>query len=108
MEESSNDFPGFQTCHHKEVLEYRGPLSRLQRRAPCPLQIKPSNASMECKGTAPSPIGCSVNGKSAMAASSFNSFYNSKEPIPLLSPLVLPSLLESAAYIQQGNTAKSH
>ncbi|KAJ6982354.1 hypothetical protein NC653_025458 [Populus alba x Populus x berolinensis] len=92
MEDHGEEFPGFQTCVHREELEYRRPLSRLQRRAPCQLQIKANNkAPLECKTSA--------------ATSSFNSFYHSKDPIPLLSPLVLPSLLESS-YIQQGNPPK--
>lgn len=99
MENHGEEFPGFQTCVHKEELEYRRPLSRLQRRAPCQLQIKANNkAPLECK-SAPKISSASA------ATSSFNSFYHSKDPIPLLSPLVLPSLLESS-YIQQGNPPK--
>ncbi|CAK7326414.1 unnamed protein product [Dovyalis caffra] len=84
MEDSGDEFPGFQTCVHKEELEYRRPLSRLQRRAPCPLQIKPNNnASLQCNGVP------KISSASAAFAptSSFNSFYRSKDPIPLLSPL---------------------
>ncbi|KAI5579578.1 hypothetical protein POPTR_008G109150v4, partial [Populus trichocarpa] len=76
--DSGDDFPGFQTCVHKEEMEYRGALSRLQRRAPCPLQIKPhNNAFLASSASTPT--------------SSFNPFCHSKiNPISLLSPLVLP------------------
>lgn len=113
MEESGSEFPGFQTCVHKDELEYKGPLSRLQRRAPYSLQITP-NASLEiCKGAPKAIMGGNINSSASSSSSSlepsssFDSFYHSKDPIPLLSPLVLPSLLESAC-IQQGNTVKSH
>ncbi|EEF50701.1 conserved hypothetical protein [Ricinus communis] len=111
MDDSGVGFPGFQTCIHKEEFEYRKALSRLQRRAPSPLQIKP-NAVLESQ-ISPQAIGCSITSSTSTStstsmeeASSFNSFYHSKDPIPLLSPLVSPSLLQSA-YLQ-GNTAKSH
>ncbi|KAJ9187353.1 hypothetical protein P3X46_002816 [Hevea brasiliensis] len=104
MEDSGDDFPGFQTCTHKDEFEYRKPLSRLQRRAPCPLQIKPTSI-VETQGALPA-IGCNINSSSPpVVPPSFNSFYYSKDPIPLLSPLVLPSLLQSA-YVQERNTAK--
>ncbi|KDP41356.1 hypothetical protein JCGZ_15763 [Jatropha curcas] len=93
MEDSGGDFPGFQTGIHKAEFEYRKPLSRLQSRAPYPLQIKPNSQA--------------TSSSSMAAVSSFNSFYHNKDPIPLLSPLVLPSLLQSA-YVQEGNTANSH
>ncbi|KAJ0094629.1 hypothetical protein Patl1_16639 [Pistacia atlantica] len=94
-EESGEEFPGFQIGVHKEEYVFKRPLSRLQRRAPCPLQlIKPNASSVECKG-ASKAMGCNLN-------SSSSSFYQSKDPIPLLSPLVLPSMLESSY------TAKSH
>ncbi|KAL5828586.1 hypothetical protein ACOSQ3_018054 [Xanthoceras sorbifolium] len=100
MEESGSVFPGFQTISaHKEEYEYvfRRPLSKLQSRAPCPLQliIKPIASSLECKGA-------SNSSSAAPPSSSFTSV-----PIPLLAPLVLPSLLDSSI-IQEGNTAKSH
>ncbi|KAJ6312386.1 hypothetical protein OIU76_011841 [Salix suchowensis] len=100
MEDYGEEFPGFQTCVHKEEMEYRRPLSRLQRRAPCQLQIKPgNNAPLEWKSDP------KISSASA-GTSSLDSFYRSKDPIPLLSPLVLPSLIESS-YIQQGNPPKS-
>ncbi|KAL5826210.1 hypothetical protein ACOSQ4_018007 [Xanthoceras sorbifolium] len=94
MEESGSVFPGFQTISvHKEEYEYvfRRPLSKLQSRAPCPLQliIKPIASSLECKGA-------SNSSSAAPPSSSFTSV-----PIPL------PSLLDSSI-IQEGNTAKSH
>lgn len=58
--------------------------------------------------------GHNLNSSAAAAAaaksssSSFSSFSQNKDPIPLLSPLVLPSMLESSYNIQEGNTAKSH
>ncbi|KAH9772255.1 hypothetical protein KPL71_012969 [Citrus sinensis] len=102
MEDSGAEFPGFQICVHKEEYVFQRPLSRLQKRAPCPLQlIKPNNkaSSLECKTAA---------GAAKSSSSSFISFSQNKDPIPLLSPLVLPSMLESSYNIQEGNTAKSH
>lgn len=105
MEDSSAEFPGFQTCVHKDDFVFGRSLSRrLQRQAPCPLQLKPRVPTV-CNG-APNPFVSGSN-PSSSSASSLNSFYHSKEPIPLLSPLVLPSFLESAC-IQEGNTTKSH
>lgn len=113
------DFPGFQIGVHKEEYVFKRPLSRLQRRAPCPLKlIKPINnaSSAECNG-ASKAMGCSLNSSSSStpqsslssssSSSSFGPFHQSKDPIPLLSPLVLPSMLESSL-TQEGNTAKSH
>ncbi|KAJ0038824.1 hypothetical protein Pint_23450 [Pistacia integerrima] len=95
-EESGEEFPGFQIGVHKEEYVFKRPLSRLQRRAPCPLQLTKA-------------MGCNLNSSSSStpqssssSSSSFSSFYQSKDPIPLLSPLVLPSMLESSY------TAKSH
>ncbi|XP_044487848.1 uncharacterized protein LOC123212741 [Mangifera indica] len=122
MEEySGEDFPGFQIGVHKEEYVFKRPLSRLQRRAPCPLKlIKPiNNASSAESNGASKAMGCSLNSSSSptpqsslsssssSSSSSFGSFHQSKDPIPLLSPLVLPSMLESSL-TQEGNTAKSH
>ncbi|KAL8533569.1 hypothetical protein ACS0TY_009824 [Phlomoides rotata] len=65
----SDEFPGFQRVGPREgcIATGKPPLSRLQRRAPCPLLLK-TTSSDETSGT-------------------------SKDPIPLLSPLVLPSML---------------
>ncbi|GMN42055.1 hypothetical protein TIFTF001_011276 [Ficus carica] len=112
MEESTNsEFPGFQTNFaHKDDIVLKRCLSRLQRRAPCPLQVKPNiNVPSSCHGVQKS-LGSSTNpcsSSSSSSSSSLNSFYHSKDPIPLLSPLVLPSFLESAC-IQQDNATKSH
>ncbi|KAJ7943300.1 hypothetical protein O6P43_032875 [Quillaja saponaria] len=104
MEGSSADnFPGFQTCTHRDEFEFRKSLSRLQQRAPRPIQIKTTTPSSGCNGGQNS-IGC--NSKSCSStSSSMNSFF-SKDPIPLLSPLVLP-LVESTC-TREENTAKSH
>ncbi|GMY25800.1 hypothetical protein FCV25MIE_21042 [Fagus crenata] len=96
MEDSNAEFPGFQTCVHKDDFVFGRSLSRLQRQAPCPLQLKTKV-----------PTACNGAPKSYVSGSNPSSFYHNKDPIPLLSPLVLPSLLESA-YIQEGNTMKSH
>ncbi|AES97218.1 hypothetical protein MTR_5g047220 [Medicago truncatula] len=97
MKESVNEFPGFQIYNHRDELVFRNSTSRLQKRAPCPLQINPNMKSSSCNGTQ-NLIG---NGSTS---SSLNSFFNSKGPIPLLSPLVV---LESTS-IREENPAKSH
>ncbi|KAB2600630.1 hypothetical protein D8674_037284 [Pyrus ussuriensis x Pyrus communis] len=81
------EFPGFQTCPHKDDNNvFRRHLSRLQRRAPCPLQLNPTkNASSGCSGMQNSTASSSTSSSS----SSLSSFCQSKDPIPLLSPLVL-------------------
>ncbi|KAH7840481.1 hypothetical protein Vadar_017545 [Vaccinium darrowii] len=106
-----DDFPGFQTLVPKEESNSRRPPSRLQRRAPRPLQLKkPPSGSMESikskSNSSSSSNGCNLDSSSASTSSSFPSYYNSI-PIPLLSPLVLPSLLESAC-MKEETTAKSH
>ena len=108
MEESRvDDFPGFQTYAHKDDIVLKRCLSRLQRRAPCPLQVKnPSgNVSSLCHGEQISLGSGSNSSSSPPSSSSLSPFYHSKDPIPLLSPLVLPSLLESAC-TQQENATK--
>ncbi|XVE85702.1 hypothetical protein DITRI_Ditri17bG0111800 [Diplodiscus trichospermus] len=114
MEDSGAEFPGFQICVHKDERLFKRSLSRLQRRAPRPLLVKP-NASFQRK-VASEAMECSLNSTSSSApstaaaatsSSSCNSLiYQSKDPIPLLSPLVSPSFLESSYLHQQGNTAK--
>ncbi|MBA0711349.1 hypothetical protein Golax_010543 [Gossypium laxum] len=109
MAESGSEFPGFQICVHKEELVFRRPLSRLQRRAPRPLQIKP-NADGKASPSQAMDFNLESSSSSAAAAAatsstSFSSFYQSKDPIPLLSPLVLPTLLQSSYLHQEGNTA---
>ncbi|CAK9186228.1 unnamed protein product [Ilex paraguariensis] len=103
MEVSDNEFPGFQTSVSNEFVSKR-PLSRLQRRAPRPLQLKPT-VSIESKSEITSKGG-NEESSSSLSSSSFTSCYHNKDPIPLLSPLVLPSFLEST-YIQEESTAKS-
>ncbi|GAV79542.1 hypothetical protein CFOL_v3_23007 [Cephalotus follicularis] len=104
MEETGPaNFPGFQTGIHKDEFVCRMPLSRLQRRAPYPIQIKP-DISLQFKG-ASKVLGSNINSSStssSIPSSTFNSYFHGKDPIPLLSPLVLPSLLESV------DNAKSH
>lgn len=115
MDRSDDDFPGFQThIAPDEEFASRRPLSRLQRRAPRPLQLKKppscSAESIKSKSNAKSnPNGYNLDSSlTSSSSSSFPSYYyNSKGPIPLLSPLVLPSLLESTC-IEEESTAKSH
>ncbi|KAL6349939.1 hypothetical protein AAG906_002046 [Vitis piasezkii] len=109
MKDSDMEFPGFHTCVHKDELLLRRPRSRLQRKAPCPLQLK-STVSLECNRASKSMV-CSLNSSSSPAPSSASSFMNSfyhgtKDPIPLLSPLVLPSLLEPH-YTEEKSNARS-
>ncbi|KAL0396891.1 UNVERIFIED_CONTAM: ACT domain-containing protein ACR4 [Sesamum calycinum] len=105
MESLDSEFPGFQTLVPRDefVVTQKPPLSRLQRRAPHPLQLKPP--SSECRSVVKS-IGSTKDSSSsaAGAVSIVNSYFSSKDPIPLLSPLVLPSMLE----IQQETMTKSH
>lgn len=109
-----NEFPGFQILVPKEKDEYlkiKRSLSRLQRRAPRPLQLKPAAtvaSSMQCSGAAKSTAYTANS--SAFPSSSFASCYHSKDPIPLLSPLVLPSFSpskEHGHHVQGENTATS-
>lgn len=103
----SKEFPGFQILPPKggEFVKIRT-LSRLQRQAPRPLQLKPPSASsVECKGAVKSTAYSSA--ADSASQSTFASCYHSKDPIPLLSPLVLPSLLEPR-YVQGENSVKSH
>ncbi|ESW25467.1 hypothetical protein PHAVU_003G038500 [Phaseolus vulgaris] len=100
--ESGVEFPGFQIYSHKEEFVLRRSMSRLQKRAPCPLQIKPNEiTAFACNGAQNSMATTST---SSSTSSSLNSFFTSKDPIPLLSPLVL---LESTS-TREENTAKSH
>ncbi|XP_004490267.1 uncharacterized protein [Cicer arietinum] len=99
MKESGIDqFPGFQIYSHRDELMFRNSMNRLQKRAPCPLQIiKPSVLSSTCSGKGSTSTSTS-------SSNSFNSFFTSKDPIPLLSPLVV---LESTS-IREENTVNSH
>lgn len=86
MEESGrggDPFPGFEMRVHNDDCVFRRSLScRLQRRAPCPLLLPPR----------PPP---SAEAPSTTAVASASAFcQNGTDPIPLLSPLVLPSMLQ--------------
>ncbi|KAI4314052.1 hypothetical protein L6164_026995 [Bauhinia variegata] len=103
MEESGVEFPGFQTnCHRDEFVFRRSMNPRLQKQAPGPLQIKP-NVSFACNATN-SSMNVSSTSSSSTSSSFSSSFFNNKDPIPLLSPLVV---FESKC-IREENTAKSH
>ncbi|GMH01810.1 hypothetical protein Nepgr_003649 [Nepenthes gracilis] len=91
MAESETEFPGFQVFvpEDEDVLRRRS-LSRLQRRAPRPLQLKPpAPATFKCEGSLKAMA-------SGLSSSPFTSFYQNKDPIPLLSPLTSPSLIDSS------------
>ncbi|CAN6937887.1 hypothetical protein Bca4012_101388 [Brassica carinata] len=86
MEESGrkgDPFPGFEMSFHKDDSIFRRSQScrRLQRRAPCPLSLPPR----------PPP---SAEPPSATGVSTSALCQNGTDPIPLLSPLVLPSMLQ--------------
>ncbi|KAF7809013.1 hypothetical protein G2W53_035756 [Senna tora] len=102
MEESRVEFPGFQTYSHRDEFEFTRSMSRLQKRAPCPLQVKHPNVMMMMMISSAST---STSSSSSSSSSSLDSFFRSKDPIPLLSPLVV---LESPCIIREDNTAKSH
>ncbi|CAH8348227.1 unnamed protein product [Eruca vesicaria subsp. sativa] len=82
MEESGRKgvpFPGFQMSVHNDDSVFRRSLScRLQRRAPCPLLLPPRP-----------PLSTVATSTSASELCR-----NGTDPIPLLSPLVLPSMLQ--------------
>ncbi|GAB4840159.1 hypothetical protein Ancab_020923 [Ancistrocladus abbreviatus] len=111
MTNSQAEFPGFQIFVPKdEYVPIRRPLSRLQRRAPCPLQLKSS--SFKCEGASPKPMASDRDLSSSTSpppssSSLYASFYQNKDPIPLLSPLVSPSFTEPS-YACENSTAKSH
>ncbi|CAH8363855.1 unnamed protein product [Eruca vesicaria subsp. sativa] len=86
MEETGlkgDPFPGFEMSFHKDDSIFRRSLScRLQRRAPCPLLLPPR----------PPPSTEAPPPATSVSTSTF--CQNSRDPIPLLSPLVLPSMLQ--------------
>ncbi|KAF8096346.1 hypothetical protein N665_0312s0033 [Sinapis alba] len=86
MEEAGrkgDPFPGFEMSVHNDDCVFRRSLScRLQRRAPCPLLLPPRPPPS--KEAPPSTTGVST---SALCQ-------NGTDPIPLLSPLVPPSMLQ--------------
>ena len=99
---SSSSFPGFQKFDPKEeYVPLRRALSRLQRRAPRPLQLKPS-VSFKSEGT-PKLLGHCTSSSTVAVASSLNSLYQNKDPIPLLSPLVSPSFVDKSSFIHNHN-----
>ncbi|CAI9785311.1 unnamed protein product [Fraxinus pennsylvanica] len=101
MEATDIEFPGFQcSVPSKEFAIAQKPsLSRLQRRAPHRLQLNLAS-NLECKGAVMS------SGGNIDSSSTISPYFPSKDPIPLLSPLVLPSMLESPI-IQKANQGKS-
>ncbi|KAI4386424.1 hypothetical protein MLD38_004356 [Melastoma candidum] len=97
MEEAGpvSEFPGFRNFVHEDVRACRRPsISRLRQRAPVLLQLKP---------TALSSTEMSSSSLSTSASSSL--YYQSKDPIPLLSPLVIMPSLVSNGYVHQENAA---
>ncbi|XAR55950.1 hypothetical protein NMG60_11036208 [Bertholletia excelsa] len=105
--DSHKDFPGFQNVVPRDDFKSKRTLSRLRSRAPRPLQLKPSD-SLQCKSS-PSSNGFNLDSSSSSSSSSSFASYNyrGEEPKPLLSPLVLPSLIESACMKEEA-AAKSH
>ncbi|KAL2546273.1 uncharacterized protein Fot_15830 [Forsythia ovata] len=101
MEASDNEFPGFQSLvpTNEYAIAQKPSLSRLQRRAPGRLQLNLAN-NLECKAAVRSSEG------NIDSSSIISPYFPSKDPIPLLSPLVLPSMIESPI-IQQANQGKS-
>ncbi|KFK41332.1 hypothetical protein AALP_AA2G116300 [Arabis alpina] len=92
MEETKrvgDPFPGFEMKSHNDDCVFRRSQScRLQRRAPCPLLLPPRPPPSMA---APS----SATAVSASASASASAFcQNGTDAIPLLSPLVLPSMLQ--------------
>ncbi|CAN8238985.1 unnamed protein product [Cochlearia groenlandica] len=81
MEESGRGgdvFPGFEMSFQNDDCVFRRSLScRLKRRAPCPLLLPPRPPTSSA---------------TSVSASAFCE--NGTDPIPLLSPLVLPSMLQ--------------
>ncbi|KAI4381395.1 hypothetical protein MLD38_007467 [Melastoma candidum] len=101
MEEagSVSEFPGFRIFIHEDVRACRRPsVSRLRQRAPAPLQLKPTAASSSE----------TFSSSSLPSSSLSSSYYQSKDPIPLLSPLVIMPSLASNGYVHQENAASSH
>ncbi|GAA0166963.1 hypothetical protein LIER_22003 [Lithospermum erythrorhizon] len=105
MEGSNNqyyEFPGFQnTTPIYDIMPNKRTLSRLQRQAPAPLPLGKNEPTIfldQCKKGAIISTGCNVDVSSSLSSSSSSScasFFCSKDPIPLLTPLALPSMLET-------------
>ncbi|CAN6470681.1 unnamed protein product [Victoria cruziana] len=74
-------FPGFLNPYSPDHFEYRRALSRLQNKAPAPIQVK----------TRPPLVIFEDAAKwSSKQTDAANACSSEKLPIPLLSPLVLP------------------
>lgn len=87
-----DDFPGFQIMVLEEdKVKVRPQLSWLQGRAPVPLQVKPAAAMEMERDIAAALKSCGYINADPSPFSSTTSSYQNKDPIPLLSPLVLPS-----------------
>ena len=98
------EFPGFQTTvAHKDDVVYKRPLTRLQRRAPHPLPLPCPTSFPSCGGASKQPP---VHHNNTSFSSTSNASFQCRDPIPLLSPLVCPSLFESRYVIEQNVTNK--
>lgn len=93
MENSDVTFPGFHTCVFKdECMLMRRSLSRLQRQAPTPLQLK---TLVEQANLGQTKIDGGDLNRSSSSSSSLSLCHEKapiKAPIPLLTPLVSPTL----------------
>lgn len=91
--EVATDFPGFRTdiLHRGEHACRRLPPAptRLQKRAPCPLQLKNGPQDHDAVGFGFSSPASSSMYSGTSEASDSTSFHRSKDPIPLLSPFVV-------------------
>ncbi|GER31877.1 pectin lyase-like superfamily protein [Striga asiatica] len=93
----TDSFPGFQTLlPSRPGLDRRLNLSRLQRRAPQPLQLNTSICG--CKSAIKSNKEPPHMALEANREPNVASYFSNKDPIPLLSPLVLPSIVVSAFF----------
>ncbi|XP_019057110.1 PREDICTED: uncharacterized protein LOC109116338 [Tarenaya hassleriana] len=98
-------FPGFKTSFHKDdYCIFKRTLScRLQRKAPCRLLLPPKPStntssfsySLSSRSSAETTAELAGVPPPAAAAAFVSACHqNNKDPIPLLSPLVLPSMLQ--------------
>ncbi|KAE8647257.1 hypothetical protein Csa_018305, partial [Cucumis sativus] len=104
------EFPGFQTnVAHRDDIVYRRSLTRLQRCAPHPLSLPRPTSFPSCGGASkqPPPLVENNNNCSSFSSTSNNASFHCIDPIPLLSPLVCPSLFESHCVIEKNVTTKS-
>lgn len=88
MEDSGrggDPFPGFVMSFHNDDCVFQRSLScRLRRQAPCPLLLPPRP-----------PPSTEAPSATSVSASASAFCQNGTDPIPLLSPLVLPSMLQT-------------